>query len=210
MRQGRKNSFLMVLQENLAVIVAVSAVFIAGVIAGSLAVRALDENQIRDLNQIFFSFLDYLHVQKPLNQALILQRSLLQNGVFILLVWLCGQFFAGFLFVFGLVFYRGFTIGFTVGFLAQQNALQGVLFAIAAIVPQNLLYVPLTIAAAVLSVSLSLLFLQRRLRRQVRPFRFSSLQYTLVILAIGLFFAVGSLVEAAITPVFMRVVVSLF
>ncbi|HHX74437.1 MAG TPA: stage II sporulation protein M [Firmicutes bacterium] len=211
MRQGRRTvSAARHLQENYLIYVAVFVALTAGIAAGALSVRQLSEDQVSELNRVFFSFVDYLSGEHALNHTVILQRSLLQNGLLVLLFWLCGLFFFGFLFSLGLVFYRGFCLGFTVGFLAGQNALQGMVFATAAVLPQNLLYVPAIVLAGVLSTAVSLRLLRRRLRRQPAPAGNDLLQYTLVVLLLAVFFAAGSLVETMVTPVLMRAVVTVF
>ncbi|NLM52564.1 MAG: stage II sporulation protein M [Firmicutes bacterium] len=210
MRQRRKTRFFHHLQENIKVYLFVFIFFTAGIIAGSLSVYWLAAEQVEELNQVFFSFVDYLSGQKPLNQMLILKQSLLQNGLFLLLLWLCGNLFFGFIFVLGAMFYRGFTIGFTVGFLAQQNGLAGVMFAAAAVLPQNLLFVPAAVVAAAFAFSFSwLLFCRRFGGRQNFAYGESLLQYTFVLVLAGVFFVAGSLVETMVAPVFMRLTVSL-
>jgi len=184
-------------------------IFTAGVVAGALSIRLLDEVESRELNEYFYSFVEYLAGQQPMSQSLILQRSVLQNGTFILVLWLCGVVFFGFVLAFGVILYRGFTIGFTVGFMAEQNTVQGILFAVGAVLPQNLLFVPLTVMAGVLSVSFSLVLLRRRMTRKQIPLGPYFSQYSLAMLVVALAFTLGSLVEAIITPVFMKAVVSL-
>ena len=207
MRQGRQNGALAHLEENLGVYLLVIAFFTIGIIIGSLAVRSLTAQQISELNQIFFNFLDYLTLDEPLNQTLILQRSLIENGIFLLLIWFCGNIFFGFIFILAGICYRGFTIGFTVGFLAQQNVLRGILFSLAAILPQKLIYFPAIVVAGVFAVSSSLFLLRSRIQKKPPATLF--MQYTVLILIIGAAFAVGSLVEAMVTPVCMRVMVSI-
>ncbi|MBS4007982.1 MAG: stage II sporulation protein M [Clostridium sp.] len=184
-------------------------IFTLGVVAGALSVRLLDEGQSRELNEYFYGFVEYLAEEQPMSQSLILQRSVLQNGKYVLLLWLCGAVFFGFVFALGAVLYRGFTIGFTVGFMAEQNTVQGILFAVGAVLPQNLLFVPLTVVAGVLSVSFSLLLLRRRMTRKQIPLGPYFFQYTMALSLVALAFIIGSLVEAMITPVFMKAVVSL-
>ncbi|NLZ38824.1 MAG: stage II sporulation protein M [Firmicutes bacterium] len=206
MRQGRRNGALAHLEENIGIYLFVTAVFTVGIIAGSLAVSLLTAEQLTELNQIFFNFLDYLTLDEPLNQTFILQRSLMQNGIFLLLIWFCGSIFFGFILILVGICYRGFTIGFTVGFLAQQGALRGILFSLAAILPQNLIYVPAIIVAGAVSVSSSLFLLRSRLHKKSPAAIF--MRYSALIFIIALTFAVGSLIEAMVTPVCMRVMVS--
>ncbi|NLM46596.1 MAG: stage II sporulation protein M [Firmicutes bacterium] len=211
MRQGRGTvSVARHLQENYLIYLAVFLALTAGIVTGALSVHRLSEDQVSELNEVFANFLDYLAGEHALNHTLILQRSLLQNGMLVLLFWLCGILFFGFLFALGLVFYRGFSLGFTVGFLAGQKALQGMVFTAAAVLPQNLLYIPAILLTGVLSAAMSLRFLRRRLRRQPAPAGNNLLQYTLAVLLLSAFFAAGSLVETMVTPALMRAVAGFF
>ena len=205
-RRLENNFIVLHIRENIAVYSAVTILFILGVTGGALAVRRLDSGQINELNSILGNFRDYLSVDKPLNQAAILKRSLLQNGLFILLLWLCGSFAPGFIPAAALVFYRGFTIGFTVGFLARRSALGGIIFALAAVLPQNLLLYRQLLRRG-FSFSASLLLLDRRLQHRRLPYRSFFPEYTLAIFLAALFLVAGSLAEALITPVFMRAAV---
>lgn len=197
------------IREQFGMYILVLLIFVVGVTVGALSVRVMTEGQASELNAYFYSFIDYLTEHQPVNQTLILQRSIQQNSVFILVLWLCGTVFFGFIPALTAIFYRGFMIGFTVGFLAEQNALQGILFAVGAILPQNLVFVPVTVLAGVLSASFSLMLLRRRMTKKIIPYGSYFFQYTLAMLVAALAFAAGSMVEAMITPVFMRAVVSL-
>ncbi|MDW7652172.1 MAG: stage II sporulation protein M [Bacillota bacterium] len=195
-------------REQFGLYLLVFFILLAGIVAGAFSVRMMEESQLNEINTYFYSFIDGLTEQQPVNTSLILQRSLLQNGSFILALWLCGTVFIGFIPALCLVFYRGYTIGFTVGFLAGQN-MGGILFSLGAVFPQNIIYVPVTILAGVLAVSFSLMLLKRRVKGKLIPFGAYLFQYTLAMLMVVFLFAAGSLVETTITPVFMRAVVSL-
>jgi stage II sporulation protein M len=186
----------------------VIAVFTLGVASGALSVRLLAEDQVSELNHYFFGFVDFLAEQQPVNYSLILQNSLLHNGKFLATLWVCGNFFFGFAAVLILLFYRGFTIGFTVGFLAEQNALRGVLFALSAVMPQNLVYIPVSLLAGVAAITLSMLHLRRRFGGKQFPAGAYLIQFTFLMLAAVAFLAIGGLIEALITPVFMRAMVA--
>lgn len=193
-------------RDQLTVYLLVVLAFAAGVTAGGLAVRLLDGTQVKELNEYFFGFVDYLAGQQSVDQGVIFQKALAQNAKFVLALWLCGNLFFGFILILALLFYRGFTIGFTVGFLAKESELHGVFFAAASVLPQNLLYVPASLLAGGCAVIFSLLLLRRRFTGKDFPYRTYFTQYTLLILLAALILAVGGVVEAVITPVFMRAV----
>ncbi len=206
-RHGIRDAVSEHFRQQFGIYILVMVVFTSGVATGALSVRLLEEIQIRELNEYFFGFVDYLAEQQPINQGLILKRAVLQNGLFLLALYFCGNFFLGFIPVLGLLFYRGFSIGFAVGFLAEQNSLHGLLFAAGAILPQNLIYVPAAVLAAVCAVIFSLLLFRRRFTGRSFPYGAYFLQYSLLMLMAAAAFALGALVETVITPVFMRAVV---
>jgi stage II sporulation protein M len=193
-------------RAQLGIYVLVCLAFAAGVTGGSLAARLLDEVSLRELNDYLFGVLDYLAARQPVDEVLIMQRAFLQNGIFILALWLAGNLFFGFTLVLGLLFYRGFTIGFTVAFLVRENALQGILFASAAVLPQNLLYVPASLLAGGCAVIFSLLLLRRRFTGKNFPYGPYFAQYSLLMLLAAALLAAGGAVEAVITPVFMQAI----
>lgn len=196
------------IREQFLIYLLVIAVFIVGVSLGALSVRLLAERQVNELNEYFFGFIDILAQQQPVNHSLILQNSLLQNGKFLLALWVSGNFFFGFAAVLILLFYRGFAIGFTVGFLAEQNAMRGVMFALSAVMPQNIIYIPVSLLAGVAAITLSMLHLRRRFSSKQFPVGAYLMQFTFLMLVAASFLALGGLVEALITPVFMRAMVA--
>ncbi|MCR3923408.1 MAG: stage II sporulation protein M, partial [Firmicutes bacterium] len=79
-----------------------------------------------------------------------------------------------------------------------------------AILPQNLIYVPTTIVAGVFAVTSSLAIFRSRFQSKSLPAGGPFfMQYVILILLLGVCLAVGSLVESMITPVFMRVIISI-
>lgn len=209
MRRGFKDALTEHIRHQCGLYLFILLIFTLGVAAGSLSLRWLAETETREITDYFMRFIRSLRLGEPFNPLPALRRSLLQNGVFAAFLWFCGNFFLGFLPALGLIFYRGFTIGFTVGFLAEEKAVNGVLFAISSVLPQNLLYVPLTVVCGVLSVSLSLELFRRRLNRKKVPYGSYLLHYSAVMIIAAVLFAAGSLVETLITPVFMRAAASL-
>ncbi len=196
------------IRDQFLVYLLVIAVFTIGVGLGALSVRLLPEAQINELNHYFIDFVHFLAKQEPVSHMRIFQNSMLQNGKFLFAIWVCGNFFFGFAVVLMLLFYRGFTIGFTVGFLAEQNAMRGVMFALSAVMPQNLVYIPVSLLVGVAAITLSVLHMRRRFGGKQFPAGAYLIQFTLLVLTSAACMALGAVIEALITPVFMRMMVS--
>lgn len=129
-----------------------------GIIFGSIAVQTLSTTQATDLNIYLENFYSSLPQQlSSTNRQNLFFRSLLDNILKIGgLIWLLGLTMIGSPLILGIVFIRGFVIGFTIGFIIDQMLLNGVLVAMASILPHNLLLIPAIIMISTASLSFSM------------------------------------------------------
>ena len=185
--------------------------FVIGIVIGALAVKTLPEEQKLELAAYLKIFFHGLHNgQVPaLSQGELWHYVFLNSTKIVLVMWLLGFTIIGIPFVLFIIFARGFVIGFTVGFLTDEYAGQGVLFALAAVLPHNLLLIPALLVLGVAAISFSLLLLRRRGRMPGNLFYYAA-SYSLLCLVMYLVALSAGLVEVYISPVFMRYVALLF
>lgn len=190
-------------KNNLVLYFLVLVFFAAGIAAGAFTVDALSSVQKEELINYFQSFFTVLD-QEPVQSAVIFKQSLINNSQFVILIWLLGITVIGVPLILLIVGIKGFIVGFSVSFLVEGMGLKGLLFAVAAILPQNLLIVPGIIAAAVLGISFSISMLHRKKSKPKKSFTSELAIYSINILFTLLILLLGSLVEGYITPVFMK------
>ena len=186
----------------------VIALFLTGVVVGALVLKTLPELHVQELTDYFYYYLaDYNRVS--LSQDLILRDSITLNLKYIFLIWILGASIIGFPLILLLLFLRGFILGFTVGFLVEQIALKGVLFAVTSILPHNIIIIPGILIAGVTGLGYSLSIIKLRVKK--KPYHLSQLffNYSTVILFTGTIIMAAGLIEAYITPVFMRLIIPL-
>jgi len=126
-------------------------------------------------------------------------RALL-HAKWLLAVWLLGVTVVGAPFVLALDFLKGMLIGFSLGVLIQSHGWKGMLFALAAIVPGNLLVLPALLLASASSVAFALHVFRYRLLQPSGSLREPLMIHTsfsLVMLAAA---AGGAFIEAWVTP----------
>ncbi len=199
--QGQIREYL---RENMGMYIFMIILFSAGVLAGAFQVRGLGDNQHTVLQQYFDQFVSgCLESQAP-EGRLILGQSVKINFQYLFLIWLSGLFMFGFPVAAILIGWRGFSVGFAVGFLVERSALGGVLFALGSILPHSLLIVPALIVIAVTGFSFSWLRFKSRLEKTPYPTGNRLLPYTVFNIFIGMFMMAGCLVEAYISPVFIK------
>ena len=129
-----------------------------------------------------------------------LRERLLLHAKWLLAVWLLGVTVVGALFVLFAVFLKGMLIGFTLGVLVQAYGWKGMLFALAAIVPGNLLALPALLMAGVSSVAFALHVFRYRLLQPAGSLREPLKVHTSFSIAMLAACAAGALIDAWAAP----------
>jgi len=191
---------------HLSVYVLTLALFAAGVVTGSLAVKSLTDDQRGELFDYVEVFLRGLgQGEEEVNPHQVLQVAAANHLKTAAFLWALGATVIGIPLIALIVIIRGFVVGFTVGFLVHQMGYKGVIFTLFSVLPQNILAVPAVIGIGALSLSYSLHLLKsRRRRRRAWDYR-EFAGYTLMVVTLAAMLLGASLVEAYVSPVFMRV-----
>lgn len=195
------------LRESLPYYFFVGLLFVFGVAFGALAVNALSARQKVEL-------LDYLQVflrglgekLSDIKSGVVLRQSVASNLKTVGLLWLLGATVIGAPLTVVVVFIRGFVIGFSVGFLFSEMGAKGLALSLLAIFPQNLVAVPVLVAAGVSSLAFSVLLVRQRVGRFRVNLAEEFLAYTFTCLVLGALLIGASLIEAYVTPVFMGLI----
>jgi stage II sporulation protein M len=198
---------------NLVLYFFIVLLFVIGVVFGALAVKTLGEEQKAELityMKVFFQGLNKGQ-DTTVDSGTIVKQAVWNNVKSVAVIWLLGVTVIGVPLILFIVFTRGFVVGFTVGFLVNEYMLRGIAFAIASVLPHNVLVIPAVIIAAVSGVSFSYLLAKSRVRSHHRiNISYEFMAYTsLSVLMLGIAI-VGGFVEGYITPVFMKAVTKLF
>lgn len=183
--------------------VVVGLVYGIGLLLGALGVGFLNSQQIDYLNQLINSFLAQLQ-NLEVEDTAYTKEVLSTIWRDLSLIYFLSLSVIGLPGVAVIIFLRGFLLGFVLGFFIQAMALDGLVFASLATLPQNLITIPVYLAAGVTGVELSW-FILRRLSHYPRPaLRPYILRITVFMLFLGAVASVGGLIEVYITPLFMK------
>jgi stage II sporulation protein M len=190
--------------DNLALYVTAAAIFCLGLGLGVFSTEILAEAQAHEIRDYLDVFIYGLHSQHYLEPAEIVRASLAQNLKFLFLLWLPGVTMLGLPAAFLVLSLKGFTLGFTLSFLFQQYSVSGLLFALGALIPQNIFIVPALLTAGVACLSFSLLQIHCRIKKKSFQYWPNLGNYTALFALLFLLLLCGSLVEGYITTVFIR------
>lgn len=178
------------------------ALFVVGVGFGAAAVRALGDAQKSELLNYLEVYLRGLtggSTQTPPGE--LWRQAVTSSLRTAALLWAAGPVVIGLLIAPVIVFMRGFVIGFAVGFLTYELGVRGILIAVFAVFPQNLIAVPALMTIAVACASFSVLMLRRRERTR---FGTEFAGYTVLIILMMILMVLAASFEAYIAPVLMR------
>jgi stage II sporulation protein M len=205
------------LRDHMSLYVFTSVLFMIGVLFGAIVVGALADDQASTLNNALSGFFKALTVQdagtSPTEITWHSAAGFLKTAG---MLWILGLSIIGLPVIVILIFVKGFMVGFTVGVVVSQFKAQGILFAMAAILPQNLIYVPALIVCGVAGISFSLMLVRSRFGNQTPQAPRGSggnmlyrnfLSYTGLVAAVAVVMVMAAFVEGYLSPVLMRAVI---
>jgi len=188
------------LQEHQLSYFFVLILFLMGLIFGAVIVVTMHFTQQQDLlfylNQYFSRIDDGLIM---VNHELF-KSVLLSHVQYLLIFLLLGLSIIGLPFIWIIIFVKGTFIGFSVGFFVNQYGFKGLLFISSAILPQNLIIIPIYLLAGSLAMIFSIQLLKKLSGKRFVRFTFEPVaQYLLTFVLLFAFCLVASLIEGYIT-----------
>ena len=186
------------LQKNYQFYCIITFILCLGITVGSLAACNMKGEQTVAIQELLEYFLIQVGTLKFSSMDLI-RLSVFNDILLIVIIYLLGLTVIGMPIMLALIFSRGFILGFTVSFLLKEKAFQGILLASAAILPQNLLYIPALVAGGATALSFTMVLFKRNFGSNIKIgpvfLCYNGIMLTILTLAMG-----SSLVEAYITP----------
>lgn len=201
------------LRDHSSLFVFTAVLFVIGVIFGAIVVSALAETQTQSLNDALQGFFKALNMQQTgTSPSEITWHTVAGFLKTTGLLWILGLSIIGLPVIVIVIFVKGFQIGFTVGVIVSQFKSKGVLFALAAILPHNLIYVPALLICGVAGISFSMMLVRSRFanQRQIGSgttlYR-NFLSYTGLVAVIAVAMVLAAVVEGYVSPVLMQAVI---
>ncbi|ACB85245.1 stage II sporulation protein M [Natranaerobius thermophilus] len=193
------------IKYNFILFLIVLLLFLAGTATGVVTVNHIPQEQTSELEAYLDNFYQFVSNQNSLEYYHVFLSSLSYNMTLLGILWLLGITMVGIPIIMILVFLRGIAFGFTIGFLIEKTSFMGALLALVSILPHNVLFVPCFFIISVAGISFSILLIRNQLGKKSISIIPELINYTLLFVIIGVGFVAGSLIEAYISPTFMRI-----
>lgn len=188
------------IRENAGVYFTVTLFFAIGLSVGAFTVKALNINQKQDLVLYLNRFFQILNNQ-TVDRSAIFYQSLKANFQTIFFIWFLGVTIIGIPFILLITSFRGFIIGFTITFLIQGMGWKGFMLTLAAVLPQNILYIPCLLIISAVSLCFSIQVFRAKVKQKImNSIRSNIFSYTSTVLILFAVMTLGSLIESYISP----------
>ncbi|KUK10716.1 MAG: Required for dissolution of the septal cell wall [Clostridia bacterium 41_269] len=204
MIENFKNHLLRHIQGNKYLYILIVFFFILGVAAGSYVVELLNSQQVSELINYLDKFFSGF-AQWNVDPSLIVQRTIINNLKIILFFWCLGLTVIGVPLILLIISFRGFVMGFTIGFLYNQKSIYGLIIALLAIVPPSIIYLPATIIGAAVAITFSYWLIRGRSRGMNGSILQQFIAYNFIMLVISIFAALAGIIEAYLSPTFIKI-----
>ncbi|WEG18204.1 stage II sporulation protein M [Alkalihalophilus pseudofirmus] len=199
------------IQENRSIYLFITVLFLIGIIFGAIVVNSLSLTQKHDLYMYLGQFFGQVSEGNLAQSSAIFSQSFAHYAKYFGLMWLLGLSVIGLPVILILLFLKGVVVGFTVGFLVNQMGMSGFLLSFVAIMPQNFILVPAFLIAGTASVAFCLKMIRHQfLKKSSTPFFPIFIKYSALILCVGAALAAASAVEAYLSPLLMKFVLTTF
>ncbi|MCM3617456.1 stage II sporulation protein M [Sutcliffiella horikoshii] len=209
-KQSRFTILLGHLKEHSSLYLFIVVLFFMGVIFGAIVVNSMNFSQKQDLFVYLSRFFGQVEEGQFANSKDIFSQSYFLNIKYVLLMWVLGISIIGLPVILILLFLKGVVVGFTVGFLVNQLSWKGFLLSFVAILPQNMIAIPAYIIIGTLSVAFSLKMIRQQFVKRIQePFFQQFIKYSMAMGLICLLLVAASLIEAMLSPIFMKSVISI-
>ena len=203
-----KDLILRHIYENFKLYLIVIIIFIIGIVAGVIFINNVNGDQATEIQNYITEFINLLKQDYHIDTGLLLKKSLSDNLILIITMWLLGSTVIGIPIVMGIVLFRGFCIGYSVSaIIATLGVQKGILFFTVTMLLHNLIFIPVIICMTISCMKLYKSIMKDRRRENIK---IEIIRHTLISIVLSLFLVVASLIESYVSTNLLMLSINLF
>lgn len=204
------NNGLAIILPNKKINLFVLFVIVLGIISGTVFLLALnDTDKELVVNQIT-NFMVNVN-DNNINNFNAFKNSLLENIIFIVLIWVLGMSIIGVIFNVFVIYLKGFILGFTLSSFFLLYQYKGLLAGLIYLVPSSVINLLVTLLVGVYSIMLTI-YLWRVIFMRDKSNNITKFlkKYLLILLICLLLVVITSLCESYLIPALLKLVIKVF
>ena len=203
-----KDLILRHIYENFKLYLIVIIIFIIGIVAGVIFINNVNGDQATEIQNYITEFINLLKQDYHIDTGLLLKKSLSDNLILIITMWLLGSTVIGIPIVMGIVLFRGFCIGYSVSaIIATLGVQKGILFFTVTMLLHNLIFIPVIICMTISCMKLYKSIMKDRRRENIK---LEIIRHTLISIMLSLLLVVASLVESYVSTNLLMLTIKFF
>ncbi len=203
-----KDLILRHIYENFKLYLIVIIIFIIGIVAGVIFINNVNGEQATEIQNYITEFINLLKQDYHIDTGLLLKKSLSDNLILIITMWLLGSTVIGIPIVMGIVLFRGFCIGYSVSaIIATLGVQKGILFFTVTMLLHNLIFIPVIICMTISCMKLYKSIMKDRRRENIK---LEIIRHTLISIMLSLLLVVASLVESYVSTNLLMLTIKFF
>ena len=196
------------LYDNFKLYLIVIIIFIIGIVAGVIFINNVNGDQATEIQNYITEFINLLKQDYHIDTGELLKKSLSDNLILIITMWLLGSTVIGIPIVMGIVLFRGFCIGYSVSaIIATLGVQKGILFFVVTMLLHNLIFIPVIICMTISCMKLYKSIMKDRRRENIK---IEIIRHTLISIVLSLFLVVASLIESYVSTNLLMLSINLF
>ena len=174
-----------------------ACILLIGITFGVFFVNNLKTEQAQEIQTYINEFITSLKNGSTIDNGKLLQTSIINNLILVIIMWFAGSTVIGIPIVLGIVIYRGFCLGYTVSALIAILGLgKGSIFFSSYMLLQNLIIIPCILALSVSGIKLYKSIVKDKRRENIKLEIIRHTLFSLIMLAL---LVASSVIEAYIS-----------
>lgn len=178
-------------------------VFFVGLIVGSFYITFLNNS---DKKYVLDSVSNFFNLKYSFSEQIkIFKKSLIDNNIYFIIMWLLGISGIGIIFIYLMVFFKAFTLGFSLAGIFAKYKFNGFIISIIYLFPSHLIICFLTILLSTYSLNISINLLINAFKKKQLNFNNFMGKYLYILFILILFSFICSLIDGFVTPYFIKI-----
>ena len=150
-----KNIILNYIKENIKTYLILLIIFFIGLILGVIFVDNASEPQANQISSYINNFINSIKENYQISTKDLLKETVINNVSIAVILWFLGSTVIGFPLIYVVICYKGYCIGYTISsVIATIGTAKGIVFILATMLLQNIIYIPVILTLGVSGVKL--------------------------------------------------------
>lgn len=203
-----KEAILRHLYDNIKLYLIVIIILVIGITVGVVFINNINVDGAEEIKNYITDFINQLKQGYHVDTGELLRKSLSDNLILIVTMWLLGSTVVGIPIVLGIVLFRGFCIGYSLSaIIASLGVQKGILFFLTTMFLQNLIFIPVILCMTISCIKLYKSIMKDRRRENIK---IEIIRHTLVSIMLGLLLIIAAFIESYVSTNLLMLSINFF